>query len=115
MILDGYAAYVGKTLLDLEIAAVGREAGEANRRRVVDQLHGGLLRKQHHGRRFPCRRSAIRFFANEFLPQLFSHRPRRASTAIGCTPKKPSAARLRRPLSFAFGCGDATRYWFRGF
>jgi hypothetical protein len=83
MILDGYAAYLGKTLIDLEIAAVGREAGEANPRRVVDQLHGGLLRKQHHGRRFPCCRSAIRFFANEFLPPTVSHRPRRASTAIG--------------------------------
>jgi hypothetical protein len=50
MILDGYAAYLGKTLVDLEIAAVGREAGEANRHRVIDQLQGGLLRKQHHGR-----------------------------------------------------------------
>jgi hypothetical protein len=27
---------------------------------------------------------------------------------------KPSTARLRRPLSFAFGCCDATRYRFRG-
>jgi len=50
MVLDGYSADLGKTLVDLQIAADGREAGEANWRRVVDQLQGGLLRKQHDGR-----------------------------------------------------------------
>jgi hypothetical protein len=50
MVLDGYSADLGKTLVDLQIAADGREAGEANWRRVVDQLQGGLLREQHDGR-----------------------------------------------------------------
>ena len=45
MILDGNAAYVGKALVDLPVAAVGRKDSEADRRSVVDQLQRGLLRK----------------------------------------------------------------------
>ncbi len=59
MILDRDAAYLGEALVDLQIAAVGREASKADRRRVVDQLQGRLLRKQHDGRRFHRRRTAI--------------------------------------------------------
>ena len=38
MIFNGDAADVGKALVDLEVAAVQREEGEADRRRVVNQL-----------------------------------------------------------------------------
>ena len=43
MILNRDAADFGKTLVDLEVAAVGREEGEADRRGVVDQLERRLL------------------------------------------------------------------------
>src|SRR6266702_4582692 len=46
MILDGDAAYLSDALVDLQVTAVGREASEADRCRVVDQLQGGLLGKQ---------------------------------------------------------------------
>ena len=36
MILHGDAAYLCEALVDLQVTAVGREAGKANRRRVVD-------------------------------------------------------------------------------
>jgi hypothetical protein len=49
MILDGDPADLGEALVDLQIAAVGREESQADRRRVVDQLQGGLLWKQHDG------------------------------------------------------------------
>src|SRR5450759_415436 len=45
MILHGDAAYLCEALVDLQITAVGREASEADRRRIVDQLQGGLVRK----------------------------------------------------------------------
>ena len=51
MILDRYAADFGEALVDLQVAAVRRQAGEADRRGVVDQLQRGLLRKQQHARR----------------------------------------------------------------
>ena len=44
MILDRDAADFGEALVDLEVAAVGREEGQADRRGVVDQLQGRLLR-----------------------------------------------------------------------
>src|SRR5258708_24438361 len=47
MILDGDAAYLREALVDLQVAAVGREASQPDRRRIVDQLQSGLLRKQH--------------------------------------------------------------------
>jgi hypothetical protein len=59
MILHRDAAYLGEALVDLQVATVGREASEADRRHIVDQLQGGLLRKQHDGRRFHRRRPAI--------------------------------------------------------
>jgi hypothetical protein len=44
MILDGDTADIGQALVDLEVAAVGGEEGEADRRGVVDQLQRRLLR-----------------------------------------------------------------------
>ena len=43
MVLNGDAAYFSEAMIDLQIAAVGREASETDRRRVVYQLQGGLL------------------------------------------------------------------------
>jgi hypothetical protein len=60
MILHRDAANLREALVDLQIAAVGRQAGEPDRRRVIDQLKRRLLRKQHDGRRFQHRCSAIR-------------------------------------------------------
>ncbi|MGB8606539.1 MAG: hypothetical protein WCE28_15990 [Bradyrhizobium sp.] len=68
MILDGDAAYLGQALVDLQIAAIGREASETDRRRVVDQLQGRLLRKQHHGRRYD-HRTAIGFIRQRTPPK----------------------------------------------
>jgi hypothetical protein len=63
MIFDGDAAYFSEALVDLQIAAVGRQECEANRRRIVDQLQGGLLRKRHAEKRcrIRCSRTASRF------------------------------------------------------
>ena len=36
-----------EALVDLQIVAVGRKVGEANRRGVIDQLQRRLLRKLH--------------------------------------------------------------------
>jgi hypothetical protein len=47
MILYRDAAYFGEALVDLQIAAVGRQERKTNRRRVVDQLQCGLLRERH--------------------------------------------------------------------
>src|SRR5271156_1293368 len=44
VILDGNAAYVGKALVDLQVTAVGRKDGEADRCGVVDQLQGRPLK-----------------------------------------------------------------------
>ena len=55
MVLNGDPAYLGEALIDLQIAAVGREASEADRRSIIDQLQGRLLRKQHDRRRFDRR------------------------------------------------------------
>lgn len=38
MIFDRYAADLGQTLVDLQVATVRRQAGKPDRRRVVDQL-----------------------------------------------------------------------------
>jgi hypothetical protein len=48
MILDRDATELGQTLVDLQIATVRREAGETDRRGVVDQLQSRLMGKQHH-------------------------------------------------------------------
>jgi hypothetical protein len=53
MIFDRDAAYLGQALVDLQIAAVGREEGKADRRGIVDQLQGRL--RKHHDRRFQRR------------------------------------------------------------
>jgi hypothetical protein len=50
MALDGDTAYLGEALVDLQIAAIGREASQPDRCRIVDKLQGGQLRKQHDGR-----------------------------------------------------------------
>jgi hypothetical protein len=68
MVLDGDAAYFSEALVDLQVAAVGRKAGEADRRRIVDQLQGGLLRKQHDRRRLHRSRTAIRVPGQRMLP-----------------------------------------------
>jgi hypothetical protein len=60
MIFNRDTAYLGEALVDLQVAAVGRKESETDRRRVVDQLQSGLLRKQHDRRRFHGRRTAIR-------------------------------------------------------
>ena len=44
MVLDGDAADIGQALVDLEVAAVGGQEGKADRRGVIDQLQGRLLR-----------------------------------------------------------------------
>jgi hypothetical protein len=44
MILDRDAADVGEALVDLEVAAVGGQEGQPNRRGIVDQLQRWLLR-----------------------------------------------------------------------
>ena len=41
------AADLREALVDLQIVAVGRKVGEANRRGVIDQLQRRLLRKLH--------------------------------------------------------------------
>ncbi len=60
MVLNGDAAYLGEALVDLQIAAVGRETSQPDRRRIIDKLQGRLLRKQHDRRRFHLRCTAIR-------------------------------------------------------
>lgn len=45
MCLDRQAAYFSEALVDPQIAAVGRQECKANRRCVIDQLKGGLLRE----------------------------------------------------------------------
>src|SRR5260370_24118695 len=45
MILDGDAAYLREALVDLQVAAVGREASQPDRRRNLGQLHEELLSK----------------------------------------------------------------------
>ena len=52
MIFDGDAAYLGETLIDLKIAAIRRQAGKPDRRRVVDELQRRLRKQQHSG--FRC-------------------------------------------------------------
>ena len=47
MIFDGNAAYLGKTLVDVQIAAIARQDGKANGRGIVDRLQRGLLGKRH--------------------------------------------------------------------
>src|SRR6267378_2362746 len=89
MILDGDAAYFCEALVDLQIAAVGRKASKADRRRVVDQLQGGLLRKQHDRRRLHCSRTAIRILGQRMPP------------AGWCRSRRTAAIRLRaRALEF---------------
>jgi hypothetical protein len=51
MVLDRDTADLGQALVDLQIAAIRREESNADRRSIVDQLQGRLLRK-HHDRRF---------------------------------------------------------------
>jgi len=48
MIFYRDAADLGEALVDLQVAAIRREASEPDRGSVVNQLHGGLLGKQHH-------------------------------------------------------------------
>ena len=43
VILDRDAADFGEALIDLQVAAVGRQAREADRRRIIDELQGRLL------------------------------------------------------------------------
>jgi hypothetical protein len=57
MILDRDATYFRQALIDLLIAAVGRKECKTDRRRIVDQLQGGLLRKQYDGRLFHRQRT----------------------------------------------------------
>jgi hypothetical protein len=45
MILNRDAAYLSETLIDLQIAAVGRKESETDWRGIVDQLQGWLLWK----------------------------------------------------------------------
>ena len=59
MIFNRDAAYLGQALVDLQIATIRRQESEADRRRIVNQLQGGLLRKQH-DRRFYRGRTALR-------------------------------------------------------
>ena len=47
MALDRNSADLGETLVDLQIAAVGRQERKADRRRVIDQLQRRLFRKLH--------------------------------------------------------------------
>jgi hypothetical protein len=42
MVLDRDAADLGEALVDLQVAAVGRQESETDRRRVVDRLQGRL-------------------------------------------------------------------------
>jgi hypothetical protein len=61
VILDRDPAYVGKALIDLQIAAIGRQYREADRRGIIDQLQCSLLRKRNERRqRFGGSRSAVR-------------------------------------------------------
>jgi hypothetical protein len=46
MILDRDAAYLGQTLIDLEIPAIGRQERKPDRRRVTNQLQRWLLSKR---------------------------------------------------------------------
>ena len=48
MIFHRNPANLGEAMVDLQIPAVGGQAGEPDRRGVIDQLQGGLLRKQYH-------------------------------------------------------------------
>src|SRR5258706_5637992 len=38
MVLNGDAAYLGEALVDLQIAAVGRETSQPDRRRIINKL-----------------------------------------------------------------------------
>jgi hypothetical protein len=46
MIFDLYAADLGEALVDPQVPAVWRQASEADRRGVIDELQCGLLRKK---------------------------------------------------------------------
>jgi hypothetical protein len=47
MILDGDAAYLGEALVDVQVAAIRRKNGKADRRRIIDQTQGRLLWNRH--------------------------------------------------------------------
>ena len=42
MILDGYSAYFGQALIDLDVTAIRREESQTDRRGIVDQLQRRL-------------------------------------------------------------------------
>ena len=48
MIFHRYPADLGEALVNLQVSAIQGQAGEPNRRGVVNQSRGGLLRKQHY-------------------------------------------------------------------
>ena len=47
MVFNRNAAYFGKALVDLQIAAVRRKNGQPYRRRIIDQLQRRLLGNRH--------------------------------------------------------------------
>ena len=51
MVLDGDAAYFGEALIDLKVAAIRRQAGKPDRRRVIDELQRRLWKQDNFGSR----------------------------------------------------------------